>query len=59
MGALVQRLKEPSSYAAIAGVLALVGVQLPEGLWDHVVTAGAAAASLAAFFLPERGARAE
>ena len=37
MGELMNRLKEPSSYAALTGVFAMAGVVVPSDLWQSVV----------------------
>lgn len=50
---IIARLKEPSSYAAIAAALAVFGVVLPESLAPLVTQAGVGIAALLAFFLPE------
>lgn len=52
---LVARLKEPSSYAALAAVLAMVGVNIDAELWQYVVGAVSALAGIAGFFLAEKG----
>jgi hypothetical protein len=54
MDGLMERLKEPSSYAALAAVLALFGLNVDPGLWGHVVRACVGVAGLVAFLLPER-----
>lgn len=56
MNKLLDRLKEPSSYAALAAVLAMVGVNIDAELWQYVVGAASAIAGIAGFFLGERGA---
>lgn len=53
MKALVNRLKEPSTWGAMFTALAAVGISMPEGLAQLIVGAGASAAALLAFFLPE------
>ena len=55
---IVARLKEPSSYAALASVLAMVGVNVDPGLWQAIVVAATGVSGLAAFFLSEKGAAA-
>jgi hypothetical protein len=47
------RFKEPSSWAALAGVAALVGVNVPAAEWQLIANAGAGIMALVAFFLPE------
>lgn len=51
MQTLIHRLKEPSSWAGIAALLALAGMN-PERA-DALVTLGVAVAGAAAVFLPE------
>ena len=34
---LMNRLKEPSSYAALSGVFAMLGIMVPSDLWQSVV----------------------
>ena len=54
MHAIISRFKEPSSYAALTGVLALVGINVDPGLMQQISTALAALAGVAGFFLGER-----
>ena len=49
------RLTEPSSWAAIAAVLVLFGVNVPDPLWQSIVMAGSGLAGIGGFFLKERG----
>ena len=55
MQAIISRFKEPSSYAALTGVLALVGIYVDPGLMQQISTALAAIAGIAGFFLKEKG----
>jgi len=55
MKALLQRLREPSSYAAIAAVLAMIGVNIDEGLWRDVVMAATGLAGILGVTLREKG----
>ena len=50
---LDQRLKEPSSWVAIGGALAMFGFALPADLWQHIALIGANVAWVIGFFLPE------
>jgi uncharacterized membrane protein YccC len=54
---LAQRFGEPSSYAGIATILALAGVNIPAGEWQQLASigclAGSLAAALIAFFKPD------
>ncbi len=54
MQAIISRFKEPSSYAALTGVLALVGINVDPGLMQQISTAAAALAGVAGFFLKEK-----
>ena len=54
MNAILSRFKEPSSYAALTGVLALVGINVDPGLMQQISTAAAALAGIAGFFLKEK-----
>jgi hypothetical protein len=51
---LIARLREPSTWAAAAGLLAGVHVGIDPGLWQHVADAGIAVAALLGFLLPEK-----
>ena len=55
MQAIISRFKEPSSYAALTGVLAFVGINVDPGLMQQISTALAAIAGIAGFFLKEKG----
>lgn len=55
MKAVVARFKEPSTWGAVFTALTAVGITMPEGLTQLIVSAGAATAALLAFFLPEGG----
>lgn len=51
---ILDRLKEPSSYAGLAVLLSFFGVNVaPEG-WALVVTAATAVCAAAAFFIREK-----
>ena len=54
MQAIISRFKEPSSYAALTGVLALVGINVDPGLMQQISTALAAIAGIAGCFLKEK-----
>ena len=53
MNNIMHRLKEPSSYAALAGVLAMVGVTVPVDLWQNIVMLACGAAGVVGFFMSE------
>ncbi len=57
MSRLLDRLREPSSYAAVAAVLAMIGVNIDAELWQYVVGAASALAGIAGFFLGEKSSR--
>ena len=54
MKALISRFKEPSSYSAIAAVLAMCGVMIPSDLWQSIVMIGCGVAGAAGFFMKEK-----
>jgi len=51
---IINRFKEPSSYAALAGVLAMVGIMIPANLWQNVVMIACGAAGVVGFFMGEK-----
>lgn len=51
---LIARLKEPSSWAAIAAGLAAFGFNIPSGLWQAVVGIGTGVAVFAGVLLGEK-----
>ena len=53
MNNIMHRLKEPSSYAALAGVLAMVGVIAPVGAWQTIAMLACAASGVIGFVLGE------
>ena len=58
MKAVIERFKEPSSWAGIAVLINVFGsfAGLPPGSADVIVNAGAGVAAAAAFFLKEKKA---
>jgi|TARA_R110000803_G_scaffold119597_1_gene187882 hypothetical protein len=54
MQELINRFKEPSSYAALTGVLAMVGVIIPNDLWQSIVMIACGAAGVFGFFMKEK-----
>ncbi len=50
---LASRFKEPSSWAGLAGILALVGLSVDGAIVEAVTYIGAGLAGLVAVFLPE------
>lgn len=57
MKGFFQRLQEPSSWAAIGGILVLAGIEVMPEFWDKIVEAGGAAAWIVAYLLREKGPR--
>ena len=55
MQELMNRFKEPSSYAALSGVFALLGIMVPSDLWQSVVMLCCGAAGAIGFFIREKG----
>jgi len=51
---LMNRFKEPSSYAALSGVFAMVGIMVPNDLWQSVVMICCGAAGAVGFFIREK-----
>ena len=54
MTAFLARLREPSTYAGLAVVLALFGINVAPEAWSAIVQAISAAAGLAAVVLREQ-----
>ena len=53
---LINRFKEPSSWAALAAGLTGLGLTLPPGLVSGISYVGAGIACLLGFFMPEKTA---
>ena len=53
MNHIICRFREPSSYAALAGVLAMVGVIAPVGIWQTIAMLACAASGVIGFVLGE------
>tara|TARA_B100002052_G_C15501016_1_gene427165 strand:- start:87 stop:275 length:189 start_codon:yes stop_codon:yes gene_type:complete len=51
---VISRFKEPSSYSAIAAVLAMVGVIVPSDLWQSIVMIGCGLSGAFGFFMKEK-----
>jgi len=51
---IIDRFKEPSSYAALSGVLAMVGVVIPSDLWQSIVMLGCGISGVLGFFMKEK-----
>lgn len=52
---LLARLKEPSTYAGLGGLLAIAGVAISPEKLNAIIGLAVAAASAAAVFLPDAG----
>lgn len=51
---LIDRLREPSSYAGLAALLGIFGLQVAPEAWSMVIQVLTGAAGLAAFFFKDR-----
>ncbi len=56
---IIDRLKEPSTYASLAAMLGVFGVSLNEGLWQNIVYAVTGIAGIIGFFLAEKSGEAK
>jgi len=54
LNAVIERFKQPSTYAGVGVLLMAFGVPVSEGLWSAIVQTGVAVASLAAIILQEK-----
>lgn len=52
---LLDRMKEPSTYAGLGALAAAFGVHLDDSVWQGMVQVATAAAGLAAVLTPEAG----
>jgi len=52
---ILSRMKEPSSWAAIAAALAAFGFSIPSSTWQAIVGVGTGGAALAGILLAEKG----
>ena len=55
VSAILVRAKEPSSYAAIAAVLTMVGVNIGEEMWSNIVMGVTSLAAVAGIMMGEKG----
>ena len=55
MAIIIARLKEPSTWAAIAGALAALGINVPSGTWQAITGVGAVLAGVAGAAMAEKG----
>ena len=51
---IVSRFKEPSSYSAIAAVLAMCGIMIPSDLWQSIIMIGCGISGAAGFLIKEK-----
>ena len=54
MQELMYRFKEPSSYSAIAAVLAMCGIMIPSDLWQSIIMIGCGISGAAGFLIKEK-----
>ena len=52
---LLNRLREPSSMAGIAGLLAAIGISLPENMVTEITGVVGGLAAIASMFMAEKG----
>lgn len=57
MKAFFQRLQEPSSWAAIGGILVVAGIELAPEFWDKLVEMGGALAFVVSYLMREKGGK--
>jgi|TARA_R110000823_G_scaffold42227_7_gene110753 hypothetical protein len=55
MNTIFKRLREPSSWASLAAMLALVGVNLPESMMQNITQIGMGVAGVLGFFMSDPG----
>lgn len=56
MDYILGRLREPSTWAGIAGILGALHLSLDPGLWQNISTAGMALAGIVAALVADRSA---
>lgn len=54
---LLTLLRNPSIYAAIAALLAALGIDIPDVLWDHIVAAAGAIVAIVSIVFGITGSR--
>ena len=54
MSTIIARLKEPSTWAAIAGALAALGINIPDSTWQAITGFVAALAAVAGVVMAEK-----
>lgn len=55
MDMILKRLKEPSSWASLAAMFALVGINLPESMMQNITQVGMGVAGILGFFMQDPG----
>jgi len=55
MNMILKRFKEPSSWASLAAMFALVGVNLPESIMQNITQVGMGLAGILGFFMSDPG----
>mgnify|MGYP005820781983 FL=1 len=53
MNHIICRFREPSSYAAMAGIFAMIGLLAPIGTWQTVAMIACGVAGVVGFFMGE------
>ncbi len=51
---ILERLKEPSSWAGVTGMIAMMWASMPEGFGKYLAMAGAGIAGLMSVFMAEK-----
>ena len=57
MNMILKRLREPSSWASLAAMFALVGVNLPESMMQNITQVGMGLAGILGFFMSDPGSK--
>lgn len=52
---LLLRMREPSTMAGLGAILAAVGINIPEDMMQHIVTAVGALAGIGGMLMREKG----
>lgn len=55
MQMLMRRLKEPSSWASLAAILALFGVNMPDSFWQDMSQVGVGVAGIVGLMMADPG----
>ena len=57
MNHIIDRFKEPSSYAAMAAIFAMIGLISPIGTWQTVAMIACGASGVVGFFMSEKATK--